>query len=334
LKVDVSLPVDAVDISDAALAAEAAGYACAWAGETRHDPLVTLALPAASTRSIELGTGITVAFARSPMTIAVAANDLQLLSRGRLLLGLGSQVKPHITRRFSMPWSHPAPRMREFVLAIRAIWRSWSDGSPLAFTGEYYQHTLMTPFFDPGPNRFGPPRIYLAGVGSLMTEVAGEVADGFLCHGFTTVRYLREVTIPSLAQGRSRASGLTDVDISVAPFVVTGRDETELAAAAGEVRKQIAFYGSTPSYRPVLELHGWGELQAELNVLSRAGEWARMGGLIDDEVLAAFAIVAEPDQVAPAISAAYADIAGRVSMHLPYDADPVLPTILDGLRSV
>src|SRR6516225_6251378 len=179
-----------------AAALEAAGYDGAFTAETAHDPFLQLVVAAQATERMELGTAITVAFARTPMTLGVTANDLHRASKGRLVLGLGSQIKPHIERRFSMPWSHPAPRMREFILAMRAIWSAWNDRTKLDFRGDFYQHTLMTPFFDPGPSEYGPPRVFVAAVGEKMTEVAGEVADGMLVHGFTTESYLRDVTLP------------------------------------------------------------------------------------------------------------------------------------------
>ncbi len=227
------------------------------------------------------------------MNLAVVANDLQTLSRGRFMLGLGSQIRPHIEKRYSMTWSHPAARMREMVLAIRAIWRSWAEGDRLDFRGDFYRHTLMTPMFDPGPNPFGNPKIFVAAVGQRMTEAVGEVADGLLIHGFTTERYIREVTIPALERGlaisdRTRA----DFQTSYPGMVVTGPDEASLEMAKTAVKKQLAFYGSTPAYRPVLELHGWGDLQTELNSLSKQGKWDEMADLIDDEVVETFAVVA------------------------------------------
>ena len=220
------------------------------------------------------------------MNLAVLANDLQNATRGRFTLGLGSQIKPHITKRFSMPWSHPAPRMREMILAIRAIWKTWATGEPLAFRGEFYTHTLMTPFFDPGPNEYGNPSILLAGVGTVMTEVAGEVADGFLAHAFTTERYLPRGLVAGAGAGRGQGGQDAGRPDGVPPgFVVTGFDEESTLAAEKGVRQQIAFYASTPAYRPVLELHGWGDLQSELNTLSKRGEWVKMGELIDDDVL-------------------------------------------------
>jgi probable F420-dependent oxidoreductase len=321
MKIDTGLPADtAADTRDAAAAAEKAGYAAAWTSEIKHDPFLALGLAAVATESIELGTAIAVAFARNPMSTAVAANDVQLLSRGRLLLGLGSQIKPHITRRFGMPWSHPAPRMREFISALRAIWACWNDGTRLNFRGDFYTHTLMTPFFDPGPNPHGAPRVLLAGVGEAMTVVAGEVADGFLCHGFTTGRYLREVTLPALARGRGR--DLAGYEVSGAPLVATGRTAQELAAACHGVREQIAFYGSTPAYRPVLELHGWGGLSDELHALSLQGRWQDMGAAIDDGVLRAFAVVAEPGAVAGELRRRYGDVFTRMSLYTPYAIDP------------
>jgi probable F420-dependent oxidoreductase len=323
--VQVDFASDAVlrDAATAAGDAEELGYRAVWFGETAHDPFLSVALAASATSRIEVGTGVAIAFARSPMTLAVTANDLQTVSQGRFVLGLGSQVKPHITRRFAMPWSHPAARMREFVLAMRAIWRCWHEGEPLDFQGEFYSHTLMTPFFNPGPNEYGPPQVFIAGVGDLMTGVVGEVADGFLCHGFTTERYLREVTLPALERGRKRA-GLTldGFQISGLPFVVTGRTEEQVAASTAAVKDQIAFYASTPVYRPVLECHGWGDLQQELTALTKTGRWSDMAGLIDDEMLQTFAIVADPDDVAAAVRQRYGDVFTRMHLYVKPALDP------------
>ncbi|WP_439662762.1 TIGR03617 family F420-dependent LLM class oxidoreductase [Lentzea sp. HUAS TT2] len=288
--------------------AEDRGYDGFWLAETKHDPFLALAGAAAATERIELGTAIAVAFARNPMTVATTANDLRLLSNGRFNLGLGSQVEAHITKRFSMPWSKPAARMREFVLAIRAIWHAWETGERLAFRGEFYKHTLMTPFFDPGPNPHGTAPIYLAGVGGLMTEVAGEVADGFLCHNFTTERYLREVTLPALERGRAKAGKtLEGFEISGPVFAATNDEEV------ADVKRQIAFYGSTPAYRPVLELHGWGALHEELHRMSRRQQWAEMSELITDEVLAEFCVLGTPETVTDALLARYGDVVTRIS---------------------
>jgi probable F420-dependent oxidoreductase len=323
MKIDGGIGFDPDGIAAQAVKAEESGYDGVWSAETNHDPFLPIAVGAAATEKLEFGTGIAVAFARNPMTLAVLANDLQLLTKGRFMLGMGSQIKPHITKRFSMPWSHPAPRMRELILAIRAIWNTWETGEPLAFRGEFYTHTLMTPFFNPGPNPYGNPKILLAAVGEHMTEVAGEVGDGFLVHGFSTERYLREVSLPALERGAAKA-GKTRMDLTVSypGFVVTGPDEQSTEAAAKGVREQIAFYGSTPAYRPVLELHGWGDLQPELNTLSKRGEWVQMGELIDDDILNAFAVVAPLDQVAMEVRNRFEGMIDRFSFYAPYKVDP------------
>jgi probable F420-dependent oxidoreductase len=323
------------DIARQATLVEAQGYDGAWAAEVGHDPLLILAGAAVSTTRIELGTGIVVAFGRSPMITAMMANDVQLLSRGRLLLGLGSQIKPHIEKRYSMPWSHPAPRMREYVLAMRAIWACWNDRTPLDFRGEFYKHTLMTPFFDPGPNQFGAPKVFLAAVGELMTEVAGEVADGLLVHPFTTERYLREVTLPALERGLAKAGrSRDDFQISFSGLIATGASDEDREVARQQVRGQIAFYGSTPAYRGVLDLHGWGDLQGELNTLSRSGEWQTMAELIDDDVLDALSVVAAPDQVARHVLERFGDVIDRFSLYTPYALDETSRTlIVAGLRA-
>jgi probable F420-dependent oxidoreductase len=323
--VDGTIGFDPADVIGTAQRAESAGYDGLWTAEVAHDPFLPLALAAEHTERIQLGTGIAVAFARSPMNLAVLANDLQTMSEGRFLLGLGSQIKPHIEKRFSMPWSHPAPRMRELILAMRAIWAAWEDGSRLAFRGEFYRHTLMTPMFDPGPNPYGHPKVFLAAVGVKMTEVAGEVADGLLAHAFTTERYLREVSIPALERGlavggRTRA----DIQVSYPGMVVTGATPAEQDTAARSVRTQLAFYGSTPAYRPVLELHGWGDLQPQLHTLSRRGAWEEMADLITDDMLDTFAVVGSLQELPAKIVARYGDLVDRFSFYAPYDLAPEL----------
>lgn len=326
MKVDGGIGTNLQQAGAQAKELESAGYSGAWTAETSHDPFFPLLLAAEHTQTMELGTSIAVAFARNPMLLANIGWDLQAYSKGRFVLGLGSQIKPHITKRFSMEWSHPAARMREMIMAIRAIWDTWENGTPLAFRGDFYTHTLMTPFFTPDRADlagFGVPKIFLAGVGEMMTEVAGEVCDGFLCHGFTTEKYLREVTIPALARGRAKAGKTMDGFEIVGPsFVVTGNNEEELAAAAAGTRQQIAFYGSTPAYRPVLEAHGWGGLQDELNTLSKQGKWVEMGDLITDEILNTFAVVGEPETIAPELHRRYGDVIQRISFYAPYKSDP------------
>ncbi len=334
MKVDISFGGDPRTAASRARRAESARYDGVGIGETAHDPLIACALAARATSRIDVATSIAVAFARSPMTLATAANDLQLLTEGRFVLGLGSQIRAHITRRFSMPWSQPAARMREFVLAMRAIWHAWHEGVDLDFTGDFYTHTLMTPVFDPGPNPYGRPRVQLAAVGTAMTAVAGEVADGFLAHGFTTAEYLRQVSLPALAAGRAKGgASMAGFDVSGVPFIVTGTTEAEMREASQGVREQIAFYASTPAYRPVLETHGWGELQTELHALSRAGRWTDMARCIEPEVLATFAVVAEPHDVADALRERFGELLTRVKLTLSVPLpDEVEASIVEGLQ--
>ncbi|WP_051172343.1 TIGR03617 family F420-dependent LLM class oxidoreductase [Microbacterium indicum] len=296
-------------VVETARRAEADGFDGIQVAELAHDPLMACALAGAATERIHTATSIAVAFARSPMTVAYAANDAQLAARGRFALGLGSQVRPHIEKRFSMPWTAPAPRMREFIAALRAIWESWCTGERLNVRGEHYTHTLMTPMFSPGAIPYGPPPVWLAAVGPAMTRLAGEAADGFIAHAFTTPEYLREVSLPALAEGRERG-GRGETDVIVTPFVVEPGDP----ASEAEVRSQIAFYGSTPSYRPVLELHGWEGVADALHAASRRGEWDTMGGLVTDDMLGAFAVSAGGAELRGALEARFGAIATRVSV--------------------
>jgi probable F420-dependent oxidoreductase len=332
--IDGWLNFDARSIGTRARELEDAGFDGAWAPEVGHDPLLILSGAAPATTRLELGTGIVVAFGRSPMITATMANDVQILSEGRVLLGLGSQIKPHIEKRYSMPWSHPAARMREYILAMRAIWANWNEGEKLFFRGEFYRHTLMTPFFSPAPHNYGPPKIFLAAVGELMTEVAGEVADGLLVHPFTTERYLREVTLPALDRGLDKVGrDRSTFQVAFSGMVVAGDTDEERRAASREVRKQIAFYGSTPAYRGVLDLDGWGDLQPKLNEMSRAGEWDAMAELITDDVLDAFSVVAPLDQVAGRVAERFAGAIDRFSLYQSEAlGDAAAIEILKGLR--
>jgi probable F420-dependent oxidoreductase len=311
------------DTAKLARRTEELGFDALLVTETNHDPFLPLGLAAEHTATIELGTAIAIAFARNPMTTAMAAWDLQRFSQGRLRLGLGSQIKPHIENRFSMPWSRPADRMREFVGALRAIWDSWQHGTRLDFRGEFYQHTLMTPFFNPGPNEYRAPMVVLAAVGQRMTRVAAEVGDGLMIHGLTTERYMREAILPTVEEALTRAgrSG-ADFELSSAVFVVTGLTDHEHETAAAQARRQLAFYASTPAYRPVLDHHGWGDLQDALNALSKRGAWAAMGDLIDDEMLSTFAVVGDPDSIAGRLFDRFGGIVDRISPYLPAGVDP------------
>ncbi len=314
MKVDGGVGWELDTVGAQAQELEEMGYSGVMTAETSHDPFFPLLVAAQNTSRVDLMTSIAVAFARTPMVLANIGHDLNAASRGRFVLGLGSQIKPHITKRFSMPWSSPAARMREFILAMRAIWASWHQGEPLAFTGKFYTHTLMTPFFTPTNNEYGAPRVFLAAVGPKMTEVAGEVADGVIIHAFSTEKYIRETTLPALERGFAKAGRKRkDFEISYPVFVVTGKSEEDLAQAKVATRQQIAFYGSTPAYKPVLDSIGAGELQGELNAMSKQGRWEEMGGLIDESMLKAFAVIGEPQTIAGQIVDRYGDIIDRTS---------------------
>jgi probable F420-dependent oxidoreductase len=314
MKVDGGIGWDLDKVGEEARELEEMGYSGILTAETAHDPFFPLLVAAQNTSRVELMTSIAVAFARTPMILANIGHDLNAVSKGRFILGLGSQIRPHITKRFSMPWSSPAARMREFILAMRAIWATWHDGKPLEFAGKFYTHTLMTPFFTPTNNEYGAPKVFLAAVGPKMTEVAGEVADGVIIHAFTTEKYLRETTLPALERGFEKGGkSRADFEISYPVFVVTGKTEEEMAEAKQNTCRQIAFYGSTPAYRPVLESIGVGELQDELNRMSKQGRWEEMGTLISDDILNAFAVVGEPPSIPGQIKARYGDIIDRTS---------------------
>jgi probable F420-dependent oxidoreductase len=316
-------------VRESAQEVEAAGYARAWTAELAHDPFLVCLLAAEATTTLNIGTAITVAFARTPMTLAGTGYDLARYSKGRFVLGLGSQIKPHIERRFSMPWSHPAARMREYISAMRAIWDCWENGTSLDFRGEFYTHTLMTPMFMPPRHEWGPPPVYLAGVGPEMTKVAGEVADGFLCHGFTTPRYVREVTIPTLEAARaSVGKSMAGFAVCGPGFVATGTNSEQIEQAKSRIRKQLAFYASTPAYKRVLDLHGWGELQPELQVMSRQGKWDEMAELITDEILNEFAVVGEPDHVVAGVIERYGGIVTSIGLSTLGSADPAALTAI------
>ena len=250
---------------------------------------------------------------RVDLGLANIGHDLNQFSKGRFVLGLGSQIRPHITKRFSMPWSHPAPRMREFIQAMRAIWANWHEGVPLSFKGEYYTHSLMTPMFTPTNSQYGAPRVMLAAVGPRMTEVAAEVADGMIVHAFTTRKYIDEVSLPAIERGlEAGGKKRSEIELSCPLFVVTGDDARGWEAARTGVCRQIAFYGSTPAYRGVLEIHGWGDLQGDLNAMSKRGEWDEMGTRITDDILEEFAVIGQPNEIAGLMKKRYGDVIDRV----------------------
>ncbi|WP_280418991.1 TIGR03617 family F420-dependent LLM class oxidoreductase [Nocardia carnea] len=295
-----------------------AGAAGLFTFEGPHDVLLPLAAVAGRVDT-DLMTNVAIAMPRSPMHLAHAAWDLQLMSRGRFRLGLGSQIRPHIEKRYGATWSAPAARMREIVLAVRAILASWQDGTPLDFRGEHTRHTLMPSTFVPGPNPYGPPPVLLGALGPVMTRTAAEVADGLLVMPFHSHRHFRERTLPAVAAGMKRA-GRTEFPLYPQVIVAMGRSADERAAASTGVRGLLAFYGSTPAYRPVLDIEGWGGLQPELNALSKSGDIMTMFDRISEPVLETLAVCGTPEECAAEIKRRFADVADRVCCYFPgYD---------------
>jgi probable F420-dependent oxidoreductase len=335
MKLDGWVKGPLTDAGNAARQLEALGYDGAFTFEGPHGPFLPLLLAAEHTERIELMTNIAVAFARNPMDLAQIANDLQLASNGRFILGLGTQIRPHIEKRFSMPWGKPVARMRELVGAVRAIHHCWNEGARLDFRGEYYTHTLMTPFFEPGPNPYGAPPIFVAGLGPRMVELAAEVGDGLLIHPFNTERFVREHVAPSVDRGLARAGRARDAfSVAVTTIVLTGRDEQEMKNADAGVRRLLSFYGSTPAYRVTLDAHGWGDLQTELNTLSKQGRWDEMSGLIDDRIVDALAVCGEPASIGARVRERYGGFVDRVSFSMPYDPSAeCIDEVLAGFRT-
>jgi probable F420-dependent oxidoreductase len=312
---DASLPPASLEIVPAlARAAEAAGFDAVWSSETQHDPFMPLALVAEHTHRIHFGTAVAIALARSPTTLAHTAWDLASASGGRFILGLGTQVKAHIQRRFGMEWpDSPVGKLREMILAIRAIWHSWQSGERLNFRGSYYRLTLMTPFFAPSPIEHPDIPIFIAGVNPGLCRLAGDAADGLHVHPYHSERYLREIVQPAVEAGRkSSRHPAAKFQLSVTSFAVT---DVEQAAV---VRSQLAFYASTPSYRPVMALHGWGSVADELRRLAHRQDWEAMASRITPQMLETFAVVARPEDLADALKARYLGLADRIGLYQPY----------------
>lgn len=311
-----------------ATAIEAAGYDGIFTLENRHNPFLPLAVSATITDRVQLSTGIALAFVRSPMTVANIAWDLQEASRGRFVLGLGPQIRAHNERRFSVPWSPPAPRMREYVLALRAIWRTWKYGEPLRFEGEHYHFSLMTPNFVPEGTGQALPAVVMAAVGPAMQKVAAEVADGIYLHPVCTRRYIDEQVLPRIALGLE-ASGRSREQFEIAGggFMATGADDATVARNAEWVRHRIGFYGSTPAYWPVLELHGYGDLGRKLNAMTREGQWDKLAAQVPDDLLHLVCAVGRHDQIAQrleqryagAVDTVYASLSSEIRSDLPPD---------------
>jgi probable F420-dependent oxidoreductase len=329
LRADLSaVPATARDL-------EAAGFDGLYTAEGPHEPFLPLHLAAEHTTRTTLFTNIAVAFARSPMDLAQVSNDLQLASKGRFALGLGSQIRPHIEHRFSMPWDRPVTRMREMVDAIRAVHRSWNERVTLDFRGEIYRHTLTNPFFDPGPNPHGPPPIWVAALGPRMTATAAEVADGLLVHPFHSGRFVTERSAPAVEAGLARAGRDRDTfTVSATPIVCTGSSDEETERAVAGVRRLLGFYGSTPAYRVTLDVHGWGDLQSELRALTKRGRWSEMADVVSDEVLDTIAVRGAPEEIGGLVGKRYAGFVDRVGLSMPYDAtSETVAAVVAGFRN-
>lgn len=329
LPVDVGLWGDITEAGPRARDLESVGYDAIYVPETGHDAFLPIVSAAAHTERVMLRTGVAVALPRSPTHLATVANDLQLMSKGRFQLGLGTQVKAHVERRFGSTWSDPIGRMRDLIEATRAVQRSWATGERLDFHSTYYTLTLMTPFFSPGPNPYGPPPIYMAALGPKMTELAGEVADGILPHGLTSGRFFRDVTLPALERGLAKSGRQrSDVELNYPNLIATGESDAELDESMTKLREHLAFYASTPTYRAVLDRHGWGDLQRDLHVLTTTNRWSELGSLITDEVLDTFTVFGTADEVAAKIVEKATGIADRVSFFSP------APLSLDRMRHI
>ena len=313
--------------------AEEYGFDCFWVNETKHDPFVQLSLAAQSTRRISLGTSIALAFTRSPTTLAYTAWDLQSLSAGRLILGLGSQVKGHIERRFGMKWDAPAPKMRDEVLAMKAVWESWQEGKTLGYHGRYFRLDLMTPFFSPGPVEHPEIPIYVAGVNPGMCRVAGEVAEGLHVHPLHTVRYLTEVVRPALEAGAAKAGRKGRAAAAASVFAAVGETREEIRNVREAYREQISFYASTRSYRRVMELHGWGDVCDRLHGLSTKGDWGRMPSEVTDDILNEFVVEGTWDDIGVAVKGRYENLLERVRLYLPFDGNENWKRMIEGFRA-
>ena len=297
--VETGIPIDDLrKVPEAARRAEDLGYASLLSPEINRDPFFPLLVAAEHTSRIGLGTSVAIAFPRAPMVVAQIAWDLQRFSKGRFVLGIGSQVRKHNEERFSVPWSAPVPRMREYVQTLRAIWDSWQNGAKPSFTGEHYRYTYMTPFFNPGPIEHPRIPVHVSAVNPVMCRLAGEVCDGARLHSFCSRKYLDEVILPNVARGAAKSGRkLEDIELSGGAFLATGPDDDAVAKQLETVRQQISFYGSTPSYFGVLEVHGWRDLGEKLNRLSRDGKWQDMARAVPDEVVHELAIVGRHDEI-------------------------------------
>jgi probable F420-dependent oxidoreductase len=320
MKLDTGLAAASLkDVPDAARAAEEAGFDGVWTAETAHDAYLPLAIAAEHTTKLKLGTSIAVAFPRSPLAHAMLAWDLQALSGGRFMLGLGTQVRAHNERRFGIKWEKPVKRLREMIQVIRAAWDTFQNNARPSFKGEFYEFTLMTPFFNPGKIEHPEIPIYIAGVNELMCRLAGEQCDGFHVHPFHSVKYLNQTVLPNIAQGASKAGrDARACKLSTSAFVIVGDSADERKRMEAPAKQQIAFYASTPQYKAVLDAHGWGDVQAQLNDKARSGDWGGMANLITDDMLDVFAVSGTWDEIAGKIKTKYDGLLDRVGFYIPY----------------
>jgi probable F420-dependent oxidoreductase len=318
MKVDTGLTLELTQVPEAARKAEALGYDGAFTPETGHDPFLPHVLAAEHTERLELGTAVAIAFPRSPMATAQIAWDIQKQSKGRFHVGLGTQVKGHIVRRYGMDWFPPGPRMREYILMMRAIWDSWQNGTKPEFEGKYYRYTLMSPFFNPGPIEHPRIPVHISAINPYNCRLVGEICDGIKLHGFNTPKYLREVILPNIEKGAKKAGrDMKDIDICGLGFVITGKTEADVEKAKAPVRQQLAFYASTRTYKPVLDIEGWGDLNQELFALSLEGKWQDMATRITDDMLDEFAVIGTYDEIVKKIKVKSEGLIDRITFSIP-----------------
>jgi probable F420-dependent oxidoreductase len=328
---------DLKDIQEEARWAERMGYDGVTSSETAHDPFFPLVLAATATSSVTLDTRVAIAFPRSPMTVAYAARDLQDASEGRFRLGLGTQVKGHIQRRFSTEWGSPGPRLREYVQSLHAIWDTWQEGTKLDYHGDFYNFTLMTPFFSPGPSPYARPEVFIAAINKYNCQVAGEVCDGLALHGLNSDKYLKDVIVPSVEKGAQKMGRtLKDVKLSGGGFVITGPNRATIEEKKQAVKQQISFYSSTRTYFPVLEAHGYQEVGQQLHEMSLKGRWEEMGGLISDEMLESFATIGDYEEIGYKLKERFDGVLDEVGFTMPASSpadEGILKRIIELLKS-
>ena len=316
--------------------AEALGYDGVTSGETARDPMLKLTLAVEHSTSLSIGTSVLIAFPRSPMVTAYEAWELQDYSKGRFLLGIGTQVKAHIVRRFSGEWGSPGPRLREYIESLRAIWDCWQNGTKLNYEGKFYRFNLMTPYFTPGPIEHPNIPIYISALNPYNIQLAGEVCDGLRMHGFNTPEYTRDIILPNLEKGAKRGGReLKDIDVVGMGFYITGANDEEIERQKLGVRERIAFYGSTPAYRSILDHHGWGDVHQELHLLSREGRWKQMAELISDDMLEVFTAMGTYDEIADRLKERWGSTSTRLGFEFSQkgpEADERLKEILKQLR--